>query len=265
MLFLWQPYLSWKMAFLHKEVYNKSTHFEHRFKTHFWSNFSPGSCSWTPGIPSFSLFLSRNTLQEAAPEPHWYQRSTYSFPGTLSRKLFLNSEYRCSAYSFPVWPSDLCFPITPRTLKFMLLHAPPAVIIIKTYFYPAAQIYAFILFRKLLNLWFFMLRRPLLFIKTYFLFGPQNLCFHITPRTLKFMFLHASPAVIYKNIFLCGRQSLCFHIISQTVKFMILYALPAVIINENIFLIRLSKFMLSYYNANFEIYASSCSAGRYYL
>ena len=43
---------------------------------------SPGSSSWIPGIPLWSLFLSRTSLQEA-----------YIFPGALSRKLSLDSRY----------------------------------------------------------------------------------------------------------------------------------------------------------------------------
>jgi hypothetical protein len=89
----------------------------------------------TAGIPTFSLFLSRNTLQEVVPEPQEYRRSAYSFPGTPSRKLFLKprntdvppilsriilqeavpeaQEYRCSAYSFPATLSRKLF-LKPR-------------------------------------------------------------------------------------------------------------------------------------------------------
>ena len=89
---------------------------------------------------------------------------------------------------------NLCIHITPRTIRFMFLDAPLAVI---SY-------------------------------KSIFLCDRSTLCFYITARTIKFMPIHAPLAVfIYKSIFLCDRLNLCFYITEQTIEFMLLHDRPA--------------------------------------
>ena len=154
---------------------------------------SPGSSPWIPGIPSWSLFLSRNTLQEALFEEHSPGSSSW-IPGipfwslflsrTLSRsvlpsrygaifkniyQMVKNRAANMKAKTY-FWPGrqNLCYySANFSNLWFFMLRR--LLLFIKAYFYPAVKIYAFIFLRELLNLWFFMLRRPLLFIKTYFI------------------------------------------------------------------------------------------------
>ena len=319
------------MAFLHKEVYNKSTHFEHRFKTHFYPTFylrpptsylhllppisyllplplvkpipfkkhSPGSSSWIPGIPLWSLFLSRTTLQEA-----------YPFPGALSKKLSLDSRYTLvepvpfqehspgslflsrntlqeAPPGFKEYPhrdyaffQDTLQKCVPKSLRshfcniYQMVRNRAANMKAKVYFWPGRQNLCFHIIP--LTLKFMLLHAPpdVIFYKSIILSCRPNLCFHIIPQTLKFMFLHTSPAVIiYKSIFLSGRQNLCFHIIPQTLKFMFLHAPPAVIIYKSICLSgrqnlcfqiipRTFKFMIPHASPAVIIYKNIFLSGR---